>query len=68
MGESVRTGAGWRGSIVEGMAVGTGYRRKRPGTKFERVQFEVQIYNKQLDAYGCSSEQRYSMEKKLFYL
>lgn len=53
---------------MEGMAVGTGYRRKRPGTKFECVQFEVQIYNKQLDAYGCSSEQRYSMEKNLFYL
>lgn len=51
---------------MEGMAVGTGYRRKRLGTKFERVQFEVQIYNKQLDAYGCSSEERYGLEKIYF--
>lgn len=29
---------------------GNRYRRKRLGTKFEHVQFEVQIYNKQLDA------------------
>lgn len=50
---------------MEGMAVGTGYRRKRLGTKFERVQFEVQIYNKQLDAYSCSSEERYGLEKIL---
>ena len=50
------------------MGVGTGYRRKIPGTKFECVQFEMQIYREQLDVYGCSSEKRYGLEKNLFYL
>lgn len=67
-GESVRMGVGWRGNTVGGMGVGTGYRRKIPGTKFECVQFEMQIYREQLDVYGCSSEKRYGLEKNLFYL
>ena len=65
-GESVRMGMGWMGNIVGGMGVGTGYRRKIPGTKFECVQFEMQIYREQLDVYGCSLEKRYGLEKIYF--